>query len=374
MGFRYPNRFEISRLQALGDPPFVDEGEARRRYKAGRPVHVLPADVSPSGKPAWHLQCGPRFAATFYSASGTPLRAVTWERAGDHLILRSTKDLFYPDGDPGRPVPHAEITVVTREYSTDGVAMTTIEPAGEPGVRQRAAGVSLEGLKVPVPAFGQWDAVLEAGSPTSLQHVGATANDQAWELASQSLVGQSADSSGLRSSWEVDGWQLDKTGDEIVAELSQLVGTGATELMVLRRGPATIIPLAVQAGASSQRDPDEEVRRAGALANDLTVVLDHHQGSGLALGFDQNHWSDTVDAYVASLRRAGATHARFWGFGNVQTAVVLVWSGDKEARTRKLALHLVPSSWVSDRYDGKPERVDLRWDADSVQATKEKDA
>lgn len=203
---RYPASFDIVRLAPIGEPAYLDVDEAHCDYLDEQMISVVPDDLSDAGKPAWHLNVSAkrfRFVLTFYSDAGAPLRKVTWEREGDELVLRRTVDLFYPEGDPGRPVPWVEIPYVDREYSARGTVTVTHAPPGRvSGVtkaeQKRArslpsfAGGAPEGrngpvhtvgglpaVKLPLPAFGHWGALLEASAPEDLLRLGPGAAEAA---------------------------------------------------------------------------------------------------------------------------------------------------------------------------------------------------
>lgn len=204
MDVRYPRSFDIVRLQATGEPPHLAAAEAADDYAAGHGLTVVPAEVSELGLPRWSLQIGPaygrgqRFTVTFYGEFGTPLRDVVWQRYGNELLREQTVDLFYPEGDPCGRVPWIGIPYVDRRYSEAGVATVTYAPPGFVSGREKpkkakrdktqnwgdhdqrddvrngpthtVAGVEVPHL--PVPAFGEWRAVVEASAPDDLVRFG----------------------------------------------------------------------------------------------------------------------------------------------------------------------------------------------------------
>jgi hypothetical protein len=135
-GVCYPRRFEIFRLEPLGDEPYFETDEARQRYVDGRGLSI----VSGGTPPSWLMQVSAkryRFSITFYSESKSPLRKVTWEQVGTELFCRKTIDMFYPDGDPGRGVPSIDLVTVTQQISTDGVLSVTLSsPIDEDDFRE----------------------------------------------------------------------------------------------------------------------------------------------------------------------------------------------------------------------------------------------
>lgn len=372
MNVRYPRHFEIYRLQATGEQPYLDEDEAHITYLDGAALSVIPAEDSAAGKPAWYLQTsagGTRFALTFYSGLGTPLREAKWEKVDDELVLRTTKDLFYPDGDPGRRVPYADIVSVTRELSTDGVASVELKAPGKKSSAGRRS-IAPGGIRVPVPEFGDWEGVVASSSAPQLERFGSGAVAAARTFADTEVTAVVSEAAVAGA--DPGGWTPPLTGSQLADELETVLAGGQPGVLMLERGAARIIPIALQAPSTTTVDPSEEIRRMQTRAREVELALEPDNGLGILLD-EGRAWTKAIDTYLTCLGEAGADQAKFWTLGR-ERAAVLVWSGDKDTGTRALALHVVPAHWVSDRYDGKPERVDLRWDAASVQATKEKDA
>lgn len=77
------------------------------------------------------------------------------------------------------------------------------------------------------------------------------------------------------------------------------------------------------------------------------------------------HRGDSVGSYASALQEAGATHGNYWAIAGVEGGLMgltLVWAGDEEEGTLSLACHLVPVSWVSERFVKKEVRgIDVRW-------------
>lgn len=206
MDARYPRQVELSRLEVMGDAPFLDVAEAERDYREGRGLYVFSASDSTCGKPYWFLSVRPggaRWVARFYSDAGSVTREVTWEAVSTELRCVETIDLFYPDGDPGRIVPWEDVINVTREFSSGGVMKVTYAPPGrvsgaETSKKRKkdrqlpsfAAGpegrngrqhtvreVPLERLAVPT--FGDWEELLRASAPADLVRFGEGAAEAA---------------------------------------------------------------------------------------------------------------------------------------------------------------------------------------------------
>jgi hypothetical protein len=361
---RYPSQFEMFRLEALGDPPFLSIGDARDRYDSGKSLRVLP-EADP---PQWYLLVAPkhhRFTITFYTPTGTPLRTATWEKEGDQLLRRRVIDLFYPDGDPGRTLPTSEVVSVTQDVSADGVvAVTLSSPFGDDDYRETSE-VSLDDVHAPIPNFGEWQALVSASAPTASDRFGIDAIDAAVAHADRSLPFQgSGDGSTIPNQ---KGWRIAVGEREILHAVDGIIEGGrvAEDIPVLDRGDAKVLPLATQ---HTGRNAVEERRRMDALASDLADALEQREGRGIRVDLE-SRGADSVGSYAAALRAAGATEALWWEYEQTHGAV-LVWSGDESAGTLKLALHMVPVSWVSERRSVPAvDGIDVHWSPADIGAS-----
>lgn len=210
MEARYPRQVELSRLEVMGDPPFLDLAEAERDYREARGLHVFSARDSASGKPCWFLSVRPggaRFVLRFYSDAGSIVREATWESVSTELRCVETVDLFYAEGDPGRIVPWEDVINVTRNFSRGGVLKVTFAPPGrvsgadKPKKRKKqhllpSFAEGPEGRngrvhtvrdvpqpRVATPAFGDWERLLEASAPADLARFGDGAAEAAEDYA-----------------------------------------------------------------------------------------------------------------------------------------------------------------------------------------------
>lgn len=130
---------------------------------------------------------------------------------------------------------------------------------------------------------------------------------------------------------------------------------------VLVRGEARILPLAWRGDPSrdgSSASP-EEIAAFASQITDLGVYL---TGGWRSLDELEQHNGDSLASYAEALRTAGATAARVWTLSET-LGMALIWAGSDDAGDASLALHLVPASWVSERYGGsKPVAgIDVRW-------------
>lgn len=211
MTVRYPTGFEVSKLVAMGDPPYLGDDQAHAHYDGGRALQVI---SEASGTLAWYMFISAErfeFDVTFYSETGTPVRKVIWRRDDGCLRCVETVDLFYPEGDPGRPMAWVDITNVTREFSSKGAMTVTYAPPGRvsgaggkrPKKRERPlpsfAGGEPQGRngrqhtvrdvgvrRILVPEFGRWEHLLAASAPETLTRFGAGA-DRAAEAYADSV-------------------------------------------------------------------------------------------------------------------------------------------------------------------------------------------
>lgn len=199
--FGYSEDFEVFRM---------DAEEARAAYGAGGPVDVT--SVQDPGQPSWHVAIARRgFVVTFNTGGGAPLREATWVRSGDELLLRTTVDFFYPDGDPRHRQPLLEVLYVERSYAASGVVTVTFSPPGrvsgesKPKKRTKRRGEvpayadhdqrddvrngpvhtvrDVQVPRLPIPEFGMWKPLLAASAPEDLVRVGPGAEAAAREYA-----------------------------------------------------------------------------------------------------------------------------------------------------------------------------------------------
>lgn len=361
---RYPNQFELVRLEALGDPPYLEVDAARQRYDSGQSIRV----VSEGQPPAWFLIVSPkrhRFTATYYAASGTPIREAMWEQDAGSLLCRRTIDLFYPDGDLGRRVPYTDIVSVTQQVSADGVVGVTLSsPIGDDDFRE-VTDVPLNDLRLAVPAFGAWESVIEASAPPALERFGQDSLDAAIAHAETCVVGETrldSDEAGTRSA----GWRLPAGSREVLGAVDAIVEatSKSVDIPVLSRGAARVLPLALQASSlTSGRTPSEEHRRMTVLAAEIRDGCEHRAGQGILFDLD-TMGEDSVASYASALRDAGAARAEYWAYGS-DHGVVLVWTGDETEGS--LALHIVPVSWISERRAQQAiDGIDVRWSLSDV--------
>lgn len=361
---RYPSKFEMFRLEALGVPPYLPSDSARERYDAGNSLHVVSAEEPP----AWYLVVAPerhRFTVTYYTATRTPLRMATWEKDGDTLLCRRVRDLFYPDGDPEGTVPSVDLVVVAQQISGDGVIEVTLSsPLGDDDHRE-VVGARLEGFRIETPVFGEWDPLVRRLEPSSTGRFGLESIDEAIAFADRCVVQASAgagDSAPDRRSWRVSVG----ADDLLRAVDAAIVGRDVSDkIVVLERGEARILPLAVQFDVKDAVDPSEVRRRMSVLGASIADAMEQREGRGIPVDLTYDA-SDSVASYTAALRAGGATEALWWECGQ-KHGVALVWSTDEFADRLSLALHIVPGSWVSARQAGTAvDGIDVRWSARDV--------
>lgn len=362
---RYPSQFEISRLEAGGDPPYLDVDEVRHRYEVGQSIRVL----SPEDPPTWFLLVAPkryRFTLTYYTASGTPVRTVTWEQDGEGLLCRRTIDLFYPDGDPSGTVPSIEVVTVTQQVSADGVVDVTLSSPIDDDEYRQAAGVSVEAFRSSVPLFGEWQPLLDASTPASLVRFGLDSIDAAIayaeKCASQGAVRE--DDSNQAS----EGWRVSASDRDVMRAIDAIIDDDPVPggIPVFTRGAVQVVPLAAQTNSrASAQDSHEEQRRMTVLAAEIRDACEQREGRAISVDLDYDG-ADSLGSYISALKSAGATAAQWWEFRQTH-GVALVWSGDTPTGTLSLALHVVPVSWVSARQaTAAIGGIDLEWSETDV--------
>ena len=170
----YPRRFEIYRLEALGDDPYLSVDEAREQYQQGRGLTVIPADQPVS----WVLDVSSnshRFTVSFHTAQKKLLRRVVWEQIDGMLFCRRVTDRFYPAGE--EQIPLVDVISVTQDISTDGVLEVTVRTPREDDEFSQVDGVDTGALREAVPEFGQWHPLIAASRPAEVTRVGDGAAD-----------------------------------------------------------------------------------------------------------------------------------------------------------------------------------------------------
>jgi hypothetical protein len=353
---------------------WIGAEEARQYYRAQPGLTVASGALGADGTPPWQVRISPGgwFRVLFSGEAGTPLREVSWEPRGDLLLLRETKDLFYPDGDPGRRVPYEQVASVTREYFTDGRVRVVLK-APDLDLPRTLRDIDVEALLQPRPAFGQWAQLVEASSPPSMERYGADASDAALALALEDLGGEDVTGApGLVSLDARGGWVMEATERQIY-EIAVAVADGAPvpyAATVLRRGPAAIIPLGFQGRPAKGHDPAEDERSLGSLDDHLRGLLAHRTQDPVQFLASRREWydSEATAVHYDLLKAAGVTSAWYSYLPPTERhAVMRVWAGDLARGTRTLALHVVPAHWCSDRLRGEPPvGVDLRWGRDDL--------
>lgn len=358
---RYPRRFEIFRLEALGADPYLTAEEAAARYEGGRGLSV----IAPEDPPSWYIEIGPGgdwFLVTFYTPGSTPLREVRWDVVDGVAVRRRVVDLFYPEGDPHRRIASADVVTVAQDAGIDGVLGVTVSSPLEEDTFREVSGVAVPTL---VPEFGAWDTLLAASAPPPLERFDWDAIESSTAFAdacvAQGVVGSPA-----------GGWRVPADARDIVAAIRAVASDRPVRpgIAVIERGAARIIPLLAQGDpARTGRDPREERRRADRLA---TAVDDGcEQVAGRSVPLDLGARGGTASPYARALRAAGARTAlvrEFWpDDAAAASAVGIVWSGEAATGDLTLAVHVVPVAWLSERQAGPDAREDdLRWTADDL--------
>jgi hypothetical protein len=125
---------------------------------------------------------------------------------------------------------------------------------------------------------------------------------------------------------------------------------------VLVRGQMRILPLAWAGdgtGASQQE--------IAALASKIQSAGMHWAGNWRTLDDLKQYRGDSIRSYLSALAASGATRVNSWTY-TAAIGLALVWTGGAAGEVASLALHVVPSSWVSERHARKAVRgIDARW-------------
>jgi len=129
---------------------------------------------------------------------------------------------------------------------------------------------------------------------------------------------------------------------------------------ILVRGEARILPLAWRGGEGAGHGAGVTPEEISAFASQMQAAGMHWAGNWRVLDLAADR-SDSIGSYTEALRSAGATRADCWTYSD-RTGIALVWSGAEEEAPVSLALHVVPSAWVSEPRATKAVRgIDLRW-------------
>lgn len=340
MTARYPKRFEIYRLEPIGEPPYFDVDDARARYETGAGLSIVEDTDDP---PGWYVEASPRahrFTVTFYTPSKTPLRVVTWERDGEVLLCRQILDLYYPDGDPGRRVPYVELTTVTQQIFSDGVVDITLSSPSAPDRLREVTNAPLTLFRTAVPAFGEWTPLLLSPITDTNRRFGpdavAVATSDLENLVPFGLPRTKREVLTTRSQ-----------GMSLLATLAEPAGRAARTWAdigspVVDRGASAIFPLALA-----------EVEAPGAMER-LRAVRDRLQMDAIHY-YGGDHFHAETDlrgegGYARNIARSGIETigpVYAWRVGG--HAAILVHGRDRTGATETLALHVVPADWVWDR-------------------------
>ncbi|MEJ1089071.1 hypothetical protein WDU99_12180 [Microbacterium sp. Mu-80] len=359
-GVRYPRSFEIYRLEALGDDPYLTIDEARAQYEQGRGLTVVP-DEQP---PGWSIHASPkayRFTVTFHSRAKKMIRKLSWEQVDGMLFCRRSIDRFYPAGE--QQLPLVDVVTVTQDFSADGLLNVTVSAPDSEDEFHQAEGIPTDGLRLPVPVFGEWHPLLEASRPAELERAGAEAITSAREYAAHVVA--TGDPRGTAPTEARSGWRIPADAEQVLRSVDAIVANESAngDVPVIVRGGARIVPLAMQADpTTSGLDPREERHRMELLAASIRDACD--QRGGQSIRFDLEQVGDgTVAAYAAALRAAGAAQAHWWVFDSAHGAA-LVRTGSADDGDLALALHLVPPGWVYRRRSQSAPatgEIDVRW-------------
>lgn len=355
-GALYPQQFEIYRLEALGDPPYLTRGEAEQRYAQGRDLTV----TAHGDPPAWTMHVSTktyRFTVAFHTGQKKLIRRVVWEQADGTLFCRRTIDRFYPAGEQQRPL--IDVITVTQDLSTDGVCEVTISSPDADDEFRQIENLPIDHLRLPVPDFGDWQAILEMSQPEHPDRSGAESTAAARAYASQLIA--AGDVAVPSAATAQAGWRVAVDAEAVLRTIDAIREARRADIPVIARGAARIVPLFAQGDPqTSGRDPREERRRMLLLADSIRDACDQRGGRASSFDLDQ-HGDGRAASYAAALRAAGAWKVQWWVFDPSHGAA-LVLTGSEHAGDLTLALHLVPPSWVSPRRAATESGdIDVRW-------------
>lgn len=148
------------------------------------------------------------------------------------------------------------------------------------------------------------------------------------------------------------------------------------DVPVLSRGPAWIIPLFWSPPGSDLGEQHRQMldSRASELGQSIMSACWYDRGDPSAVKLVAE--AEGGRGYTTELVRTGAKNASWWGFGD--EALVLVHYGEPSpAPKTRMALHVVPVGWVSERRPTPPKKMpalDLEWSWADVVAFAESNA
>jgi hypothetical protein len=130
---------------------------------------------------------------------------------------------------------------------------------------------------------------------------------------------------------------------------------------VLVRGEARILPLAWRGDVASGHGTAVVSAELDEFVSHMQVTGMHWAGTWSDFDRLQEAKKNSVASYAAALLDSGVTQGNFWVLtGSI--ALGLIWAGEETEGTMSLALHVVPSDWVSQRRPAKSVAdIDLRW-------------
>ena len=185
------------------------------------------------------------------------------------------------------------------------------------------------------------------------------------------MSGLSADSLRTGAVITFHGDRMVASGGTIVdAAVQQLTSTAPAtgdrwltpEVPALSRGDAWIVPLFWMPDADDLAETEREALRTRAheLGQSIISACRYAYGEPVSVDFDGR---GGPALYAAELAHTGVAAAAWWAVGD--RAIVLVYHRAHDgAPTLRMALHIVPIGWVSERRPTKAKkmpRLNLAW-------------
>jgi hypothetical protein len=350
------------RLGRTSGVPQISAGDAEARWAAGEELHLVPAH-DPGDVVPWSLTArrGRDYVVNEYAADGRRVRSERWVQDGDRVRMAGGEARFEQGGEQGtRPYG-----VEWDAYPGGAMRIEIIGPRAEDDEVIGFRSAAEARIERPAPAL---DAVLDLRDADDFEP--SDFSDLAPREAAERYARLRARSAAPLTPEDVFGEASLRTGAVVLATSRQIVdvidailrrGAGAHEVAaskvpVLRRGPATIIPLGAQ-GDEPAYWADVRAELV-ALSNSVRWALEHRAGGRVTLDLSDVPAAEE-HSYRSRLVAAGATRAGLWR-PEPGLAVVLVVAGDPDAGTLTHALHLVPSAWVTSS-EPVEEQVGVTW-------------
>ncbi len=338
------------RIGRMPAAPALSAREALRRWESGLPFSVLPANGA-GAVVEWSISArgGGDYVVNRYAPDGRRVQSVRWEQIGERVRRAGGTALFGREAGSDQG-PGVLCEVRWRTYHDGSTRIETIgSAAAEDDVITLRRVVDRSG-DLPAPAL---ESVVELRHADDVA-MSVVADSDPRAAAAQYVRALSfgatpddADEVFGEASLR-DGAVLLATSRQIAEVVDRVQREGApssdtfvgSRIAVLRRGRASVVPLGAQGSLPAHWSSVAAQLRD--LAGSIRGALEFRAGQGVPVNLAEA----TSGSYAHALVESGAERATDWR-DVPGSAVLLVTAGDPGAGTCSMALHIVPSDWVS---------------------------